>query len=100
MFGVHGIGYLIQFVLGLYLLFSGEALVNLCIPSNRPYCPECGYELSESSQERCPECGVNLTHLFAEQMKLMRIKGSEASDDAGDQRDADQPEHGGDKPLQ
>lgn len=56
----HYSGGLVQAAIGLYLLFGGEWLVNTCIPSNRPYCPECGYDLSQSSAERCPECGVSM----------------------------------------
>jgi hypothetical protein len=50
----------IEVAFGLYLLFGGKWLVNKCIPSNRPYCPECGYDLSKSSDASCPECGVGL----------------------------------------
>ena len=50
-----------QFVLGLYLFFGGHWVINKCIPSNRPYCPECGYDLSHNSPlTNCPECGVTL----------------------------------------
>jgi hypothetical protein len=49
-----------QLALGLYLFFGGEWIVNRAIPSNRPYCPECGYDLSRSRREHCPECGVTL----------------------------------------
>lgn len=49
-------------LLGLYLFFGGEWIVNKAIPSNRPYCPECGYDLSRSSGPRCPECGTAVTH--------------------------------------
>jgi hypothetical protein len=43
--------------LGAYLLFGGKWLIDLCIPSNRPYCPGCGYELSNFAGASCPECG-------------------------------------------
>jgi hypothetical protein len=46
--------------LGLYLFFGGEWIVNKAIPSNRPYCPECGYDLSKSKGGRCAECGTAL----------------------------------------
>ena len=39
------IGGALQFSLGLYLLLGGKWLLNRIIPSNRPYCPECGYEV-------------------------------------------------------
>lgn len=51
----------IQFAFGLYLVFGGKWIVNKCIPSNRPYCPECGYDLSHGAKAvNCPECGVAL----------------------------------------
>jgi hypothetical protein len=39
------VGGLLEFALGLYLFFGGAWIVNKCIPSNRPYCPECGVTL-------------------------------------------------------
>jgi hypothetical protein len=53
------IGNLFGVAVGLYLFFRGEWIVNLAIPSNRPYCHECGYELTGLSNEGiCPECGT------------------------------------------
>jgi hypothetical protein len=43
---------------GLYLFFGGKWIVDKAIPSNRPYCHECGYELTAATQNRCPECGT------------------------------------------
>lgn len=57
-----GVGYLISCIFSLYLFFRGDWFVNKATPSNRPYCPECGYDLSKSRGERCPECGVTLPH--------------------------------------
>jgi hypothetical protein len=86
--------------IGLYLIFGGAWLVNLCIPSNRPYCPECGYDLSESSHDRCPECGVNIAHMFVTRIKEDRPSTSMESDNSGHHRNANQGEHDSDKPLQ
>lgn len=46
------------FVVGLYLFFDGRWIVNLAIRSNRPYCPECAYDLTGAVEPRCPECGT------------------------------------------
>lgn len=51
------LGPLVQLLFAAYLLFGGEWIVNKFIPSNRPYCPDCGYDVSGSSVEQCPECG-------------------------------------------
>ena len=48
----------LQPALGVYLFFGGKWIVNLAIPSNRPYCPECAYDLTGAPVERCPECGT------------------------------------------
>ena len=53
-------GHVIQIVLGLYCFFGGKWLTDLAIPGNRPYCPECGYDLSRSRGSTCPECGIHL----------------------------------------
>ena len=52
-----------QVGVGAYLLFGGKFVVNLIVPSNRPYCPECLYELRPPTGDRCPECGASLQHL-------------------------------------
>lgn len=60
LFSSRPIGGLLQVAFALYLLFGGRWIVDRCIPSNRPYCPECGYDLSSSGGDRCVECGVAL----------------------------------------
>ncbi len=54
------VGGLARIAIGAYFLFGGAKLVNLCIPSNRPYCPHCGYDVRAVKDELCPECGVRL----------------------------------------
>lgn len=50
-----------RIAIGLYLVLGGNWIVNKIIPSNRPYCPECGYDLFHTpSLANCPECGVSL----------------------------------------
>ncbi len=44
--------------LGLYLFFGGRWIANLAIPGNRPYCDECGYDLTRAGAAACPECGT------------------------------------------
>ena len=46
----------LQIGLGAYLFFAGGWVVNKAIPGNRPYCPECGYDLTGVTANRCPEC--------------------------------------------
>ena len=48
----------LQMCLGLYLFFGGKWIANLAVPSNRPYCPECAYDLTRAATTRCPECGT------------------------------------------
>lgn len=51
---------LLQLLMGLYLLFGGKWIVDKIIPSNRPYCPECGYDVSRTATPQCPECGAQI----------------------------------------
>jgi hypothetical protein len=52
------LGGAVQCVLALYLFFGGRWIVDKAIPSNRPYCHECGYELTGTVESRCPECAT------------------------------------------
>jgi hypothetical protein len=50
---------LFQIAIGAYLVFGGRWLVNVCIPPNRRYCCECGYDLSGlGTATSCAECGA------------------------------------------
>lgn len=45
-------------LVGLYLLLGGRWIADVAIPSNRPYCPQCGYDLGDTVGASCPECGL------------------------------------------
>lgn len=57
---VYPVASVAQAAFGLYLFFGGKFIVNLAIPSNRPYCPECGYDIGRAGGSTCPECGAAL----------------------------------------
>lgn len=52
------LGHGFSIAIGIYLFFGGRWIVNLGIPGNRPYCPECAYDLTGAVEPRCPECGT------------------------------------------
>lgn len=47
-----------QILIALYFFFGGKWVIDMAIPGNRPYCHECGYDLSHSPGTDCPECGT------------------------------------------
>ena len=47
---------IVEVALGLYLFLGGKGIVDRAIPGNRPYCHECGYDLTGAPRARCPEC--------------------------------------------
>lgn len=67
----------LRLIIGLYLLLGGAWIVDLAIPSNRPYCPECGFDLSKHRGAICPECG---THIPREIARQLDERGSTADD--------------------
>ena len=40
---------------GLYLFFGGKWIADKAIAGNRPYCLECGYDLTGATGNRCTE---------------------------------------------
>ena len=49
---------IVGIAIGLYLFFGGKWIADLAIPGNRPYCHECGYDLSGAAGSICNECGT------------------------------------------
>ena len=59
-------GPIAQIIASLYLFFGGKWIVDRAIPSNRPYCHECGYDLTGSIGHVCNECGTPFRAAAAE----------------------------------
>ena len=51
-------GVIVHLGIGAYLFFGGKWIVDLAIPGNRPYCHECGYDLTNAPGHVCTECGT------------------------------------------
>lgn len=56
-FALRVVQFLSSAMVGVYLVFGGKWLLNTIIPPDRPYCMECGYDLSHTHGAYCPECG-------------------------------------------
>jgi hypothetical protein len=49
---------LVQMGIGSYLFIGGKWIADKAIPGNRPYCHECGYDLTNAVGHVCAECGT------------------------------------------
>ena len=51
------LGWLLLFLLGVYLLLGGRLVTRLLIRPLLANCQSCGYPLTSIKATRCPECG-------------------------------------------
>lgn len=56
--GVYSVAQLLQCLFGLYLLFRGKRVIDLCTRGLAGCCFDCGYDLTGHTREACPECGA------------------------------------------
>jgi hypothetical protein len=52
---------IVEFGVACYLFSGAPWIVDRAIPSNRPYCPECGYDLTGATRPICNECGADVS---------------------------------------
>jgi hypothetical protein len=64
-------GGFLQLGLGLYLFFDGKWIADKAIPGNRPYCHECGYDVSHAEGRVCSECGTEFSNELLERIAAM-----------------------------
>jgi hypothetical protein len=57
---LEGLGPIVQFAFGLYLLFGGQWIINRALHVVDGRCASCGYDTRGLNVEVCPECGVGL----------------------------------------
>lgn len=59
-------GSVVPLLLYIWLFLRPGIIVNIAIPSNKPYCPECGYQLVRPLGAHCTECGTALPNSLRE----------------------------------
>ena len=51
---------LIRFLFGLYLIFGGNWLINICMRNIVGRCPGCGCDIVSVDSDTCPKCGTDI----------------------------------------